>query len=357
MASFTDRLRSISFSRNVLPLLAIIAIIIAIMIVVRGQPDRTQENAVETPPKASSAFGNAPSVAGSGIVEPSSEIIEIGTSLPGIVTRVFVEPGQQVGQGEPLFAIDDRAIRARISEANAAIASARAARETARVTLATAQQQRRLYTGIEDPRAISRQEVIGSSGNVRAARAQLAQAEANIRSAEAARASATTDLGRLVVRAPIAAEVLSVNVRPGEYANSGGPQGGGAQAYMEIGNTRPLHVRIDIDENEIGRTDIGSEAIVSPRGNSDKRVEASFVRAEPLVTPKTSLTNSSSERVDVRVLQLIYQIPPDEGFFVGQQVDAFVRARDGKSAPANKSTNKPSGEAVAPGAAEADDAS
>ncbi len=330
--SLLERFRGLSFSRTVLPMLAVMAIIVAIILVIRSQPDRTQENAVETPPKASSAFGDAPSVAGAGVVEPSSEIIEIGTSLPGVVTRVFVEPGQQVAKGTPLFTVDDRATRARIAEANAAIANAQAARETARATLATAQQQRDLYRGIEDPRAVSRQEVISSSGSVRSARAQLTQADADIRRAQAARASAVTELERLTVRAPIAAEVLSVNIRPGEYVNSGGPQGGGGNAaYMEIGNTRPLHVRIDIDENEIGRTDIGADAVISPRGMSDKRVKAAFVRAEPLVTPKTSLTNSSSERVDVRVLQLIYQIPSDQGFFVGQQVDAFVRAKNGKN--------------------------
>jgi hypothetical protein len=67
---------------------------------------------------------------------------------------------------------------------------------------------------------------------------------------------------------------------------------------------------------------------VSPRGNAGRRVQASFVRAEPLVTPKRSLTNSSAERVDVRVLQLVFALPAQSGgFFVGQQVDAFVPAK------------------------------
>ena len=109
---------------------------------------------------------------------------------------------------------------------------------------------------------------------------------------------------------------------------------------MEIGNTRPKHVRIDIDENEISRVRIGSEAIVSPRGNTDVRAKATFVRAEPLVTPKISLTNAASERVDVRVLQLIYQLPEGSDFFVGQQVDAFVRAKNGDKATTNAGAAK-----------------
>ena len=324
-----SRLRNVSFARTILPVLAVVAIIIAILLVATGQPDRTQDGAAVTPPRASAAFGNAPTVAGAGVVEPSSEVIDIGTSLSGLVTKVFVTPGQQVERGAPLFAVDDRAVRSQINEANAAIARAQSARAAARTALVTAEQQLALFSGIDDKRAISRAELIDRQGAVRAARSQIAQAEAEIRSARAMRTSAQTDLGRLLVRAPIAAEILSVNIRAGEYISTGGSQGGGNSApYMEIGNTRPKHVRIDIDENEISRVKIGSEAIVSPRGNSDIRATATFVRAEPLVTPKVSLTNSASERVDVRVLQLIYQLPEESNFVVGQQVDAFVRAID-----------------------------
>ena len=96
-----------------------------------------------------------------------------------------------------------------------------------------------------------------------------------------------------------------------------------------MGQTVPLHVRVDIDESEATRVDFGKAAKVSPRGAAESQVEARFVRAEPLVVPKRSLTNSSQERVDVRVLQVIYELPDrDDGLFrVGQQVDAFIPAK------------------------------
>ena len=91
-----NRLRGVSFVRTILPILAVIAIIIAAIVVMSGQPDRSEEQPEISPPKATAAFGNQPSVAGSGVVEPSSEVIEIGTSLAGIVTKVYVAPGDQV---------------------------------------------------------------------------------------------------------------------------------------------------------------------------------------------------------------------------------------------------------------------
>jgi len=158
--------------------------------------------------------------------------------------------------------------------------------------------------------------------------AQLGVAQASVREAQAQLDSAEVDLARRTVRAPRAATVLQVNVRAGEFAPAGGQSGGNQAPLMVIGSTDPLHVRLDIDENEIERVAIGKGATISPRGASGQRTRVAFVRAEPLVVPKRSLTNSASERVDVRVLQLIYALPAaTHTYYVGQQVDGFVPAK------------------------------
>jgi HlyD family secretion protein len=316
-----------SFSRVILPILALGAIILTAVLVLGSQPDRSVKAAVKTPAKAGSALGSG-AVAGSGVVEPSSELISIGAHVSGVVSRIYVNAGQQVTAGQPLFAIDAREVQAQIAEADANIARAQANVGNARAALATANQQVALYRSIEDPRAISRQEVIGRQGIADEARTRLALAQSEVRAAQAVRASATTRMARHVVRAPISGEVLRVQLQPGEYAQAGGQGGSSAVPYMEIGSTNPLHVRIDIDEDEIARVELGADAIIAPRGASGRQIKATFVRAEPLIIPKRSLTNSASERVDVRVLQIIYAIPVGEaGFFVGQQIDSFVPAK------------------------------
>ena len=63
------------------------------------------------------------------------------------------------------------------------------------------------------------------------------------------------------------------------------------------------------------------------RGNPAISVALSFVRFEPYVLPKRSLTGDTAERVDTRVLQAIYAFAPsDFPAFVGQQVDVFIKA-------------------------------
>jgi multidrug resistance efflux pump len=133
----------------------------------------------------------------------------------------------------------------------------------------------------------------------------------------------TINLDRLTVRAPMDGEVLQLNVRLGQYA---------AYAWKEpmivLGDIRRLHVRVDIDENDLPYFSKGAEAVATLKGRPQVRFPLKFVYVEPYVIPKQSLTGYNSERVDTRVLQVIYELP-EEGaveVYVGQQMDVYLKA-------------------------------
>ena len=321
--------RNMSFSRQILPVFAIIGLVAAAIFIFFGLPDRELTEPDREPPRAPDAMAESSRVAGAGIVEPSSELVQIGSALSGLVTGLFVQPGDRVTEGQVLFTVDDRAARASLQEARAAIAEAQASIAEANTARATASRQLALYRNIDDPAAVSRAEVIRAEGEAASANQRLRLARARLEAAQARANSAQTEIGRLTVRAPIAGEILAVNIRKGEYVSTMG--GGNAQPFIEMGQTQPLYVRIDIDEEQAARVAMGADAIVSPRGAAERRVKASFVRAEPLVVPKRSLTNSAQERVDVRVLQVLYELPESNGLFrVGQQVDAYIPVGTGE---------------------------
>lgn len=263
-------------------------------------------------------------VSGSGVVEPASELITIGAQVSGIVSSVSVQVGQDVKRGDLLFTVDDRDARAQIGLAQAGITLAQARLAQARVDAADKAADYARYQSLDDPLARSGEELsrrkfaaasLASAVEVR--RAELAQARATITEAQ-------TRLRLHQVVAPIAGTILQLRARPGQPAIADG----NGDPLVTIGQTSPLHVRVDIDETDVARVDIGAPALVNPRGRTTLRIRAEFVRAEPLIVPKRSLTNSANERVDVRVLQLIYRLPDTAGrFFAGQQVDAFVPAR------------------------------
>lgn len=344
-------LKDLSFTRGILPAAALLGLVGTGIFVSRALPDHKADLA-EEPRRSGLQQGRSPlRVAGTGVVEPSSESIAVGAAVPGLVAEVFVTPGDYVSRGQPLFIVDTRALRARLKESDAAeqealaaVAEARASIEEARSGERTAKRQLELYQAVDESAAVSRAEVIRAEGEVSAARGRRELAEARLVAtqsryeAEQARAgSARVELDRATMRAPISGEILAVNIRPGEFLSNQG--GGDGRAFIEMGATRPLHVRIDVDEEQAPLVALGSPATVSPRGAEGAKVTAVFIRAEPLMVPKRSLTNSAQERVDVRVLQLIYRLPPaSELFRVGQQVDAYMPAtqRQGASRLTNR---------------------
>lgn len=115
--------------------------------------------------------------------------------------------------------------------------------------------------------------------------------------------------------------LLQVNVRVGEFA----PAQILTTPLVVMGQLAPLHLRTDIDENDVPRFRPEAEAWASPRGAAERRVKLSLVRVEPYVVPKTSLTRAGTERVDTRVLRVVYAFDPKlMPSFPGQQMDVFV---------------------------------
>src|SRR5207248_9386056 len=88
-----------------------------------------------------------------------------------------------------------------------------------------------------------------------------------------------------------------------------------------------MFVRIDVDENDAWRFKASAKAIAYVRGNRDLTTPINFYRVEPYVIPKKSLTGESTERVDTRVLQVLYSFAStDLPVYVGQQMDVFIAA-------------------------------
>ena len=267
-----------------------------------------------TPPVAPPPIEPSPkpyevSVSASGIIEALSENVAIGVPEASLVTKVYVKVWDSIQEGQPLFTLDGRELTAQLTVnlANVRVAQA---------TLQRLQDQLARLKGVNDPRAVSQDEVRTRENDVAVAQAQL----------EAAQAQVSQDqvrLARLTVRAPRAGTILQVNVRPGEYA-SATPK----NAAMILGDLEHLQVRADVDEQNASRLQRGQTATAYLKGDTTRPIELGFVRIEPYVVPKVSLTGSSTERVDTRVLQVIYsfQRPEDRPVYVGQQVDLFVKS-------------------------------
>ena len=315
-------------------------------------------------------------ISGAGIVEASTRNIAIGSPVSGIVTRVFVAVGSKVAPGDPLFVLDDRKQQSDLSVREAGLAEARtrlkrlqeAPRKEelppayerikeAEANLEDLRFQLKIMEGIADKRAISVEELNRRRYAVQAAEARLARARADLNlleagswkedlavaradvaKAEAEVGAARVEIDRLMVRAPVAGEILQVNIRPGEFAQSGVP----TQPLLLLGSLDKMHVRVDIDENDAWRFHPKAKATAFLRGQPKFQTGLIFEYVEPYVVPKRSLTGESTERVDTRVIQVIYSFKRGTlPVYPGQQMDVFVEDLTPRSAQPPVSSSSP----------------
>jgi len=343
-----------------LPVLAVGLFTFALLHVVKAQ----QHPPLLTPPLPPPRTPFGLTVAGAGIVEASTENIAIGSALPGVVVEVFVpvdKVGAQVKAGDPLFRVDDRQLKAtlRYQEASLQAAQAQLTRleamprpeevppSDAKVRVAEANvslQQDLADRGVRlsPSGAMAVEDVRQRQLTLEQARRQMLQAKAEnellragawqpdkeiaraaVAQAQAQMEQTRTELERSIVRAPIDGEVLQVNVRLGEFV--GAPP---SQALVLLGNSHKLHVRVDVDEHDIPRFHANTAAWASLRGNPAVKYPLQFMRVEPFVVPKKSLTGDNTERVDTRVLQVIYSLDlkDKQRVYIGQQMDVFIDA-------------------------------
>jgi HlyD family secretion protein len=295
---------------------------------------------------------------GTGLVEAAEENMAVPPYRTGKVVKVWVTEGQKITQGQPLYTLDTRSEAARLATVNAQMGVQQAVlsklqheprqEEVPPLKAAVAQakanwqdqltQLKRLES-VTLEGAVSQDELSKKRYAVQSAKAQLDQAQkqlaktvagtsqwdlkkarADVNVLNAQQQEQQVILAQSVVRAPKAGTVLQVNIRPGEVANTTS-----TVPPVLIGNTQQLQIRVDIDEVNANRVRPGMPAVAILRGNTQYRFKLAFNRIIPYMVPKKNLSGSPNERVDVRVLQLIYTFtPPAFPVYVGQQVDVYL---------------------------------
>jgi HlyD family secretion protein len=288
-------LRSFSFY------LAILGILLAILYSHLSEKPTPQEAPAVKPPF--SPFHNY--ISASGIVEGVDKNIEIGSPERGVVEKLWFKVGDRVKKGDPLFQIDTRALRAKIPVEEADI-------EAAKANLKKYQNLLERVTNVEDPRSISKEDYLSRQDEVKIAEAKLKEAQAQLFQTQQL-------IERMLVRAPIDGTILQQNIRVGEYVTE-------SQVPIILGDLDHLQLRVSIDEQNAAQFNKDNRAIAFPKNNTTMMFPLTFSRIEPYVIPKQSLTGSNQERVDTRVLQVLYSFDPSQKYsvYVGQQMDVFI---------------------------------
>lgn len=309
-----------------------------------------------------------------GIVEsdqPSGENVNIYPEVAGTVKTIFVAEGQEVRKGQPLLLIDESIQRATVEQQHSswqaaltvldelraqprkeALDVAIAQVDAAQASLKTAQdellKQQAAYD--LDPKSISKDALDSAANAALVAKANLEVARRNYdltkagawiyditnqekqaTALEKAYLSSSALLAKYTLVAPRDGVVMAVNVAPGSFVSTQGAYDQyteGTTPVLALGSPQGwLNVRCYVDEILVPRLPSPAKikAQMSIRGSSVK-VPIEFVRVQPFVSPKIELADEKAERVDVRVLPVIFRVKrtADMNLYPGELVDVFI---------------------------------
>ncbi len=157
--------------------------------------------------------------------------VEVRPKVSGFITKVFVHEGQTVSAGQPLFSIDSETYQAAVRQCAAAVNTAKAQANTAKLTY---QNNKKLF----DSKIIGQYELSTAANSFATAKAQVAQAEAAL-------ASAREQLAWCTVTSPSAGVVGSLPFKVGALVSASG------QALTTVSNISTMEVFFSISETQL----------------------------------------------------------------------------------------------------------
>ena len=265
----------------------------------------------------------ADSIGARGMVESIDENVRIAPLLPGLITEVYVKVGDHVKRGDPLFRQDTRDAQSRVAAQEAQVVLLEAQVKEAEVKVADKKDDLARSDRLLAQRVISEDVQKRKYFDLQSAESSLGSARANLLLARAQLSQAQVNLDLMTVKAPRDGVILRQDLHEGEYA--GVSPSDPNNPSLLLGDTTHLQLRADVDEDSASRVRAGNDALAFIKGMRSNPIPLRFVRIEPYVTTKKSLTGDSTERVDTRVLQVIYQFQsPGFPVYVGQQMDVFI---------------------------------
>lgn len=301
------------------------------------------------------------SISGVGIVKASSENIFIGVPVSRIVNKVYVSVGDDVKKGDPLLQLEDRDLQADLAVKQIAyetslarlkrlellpraedVELSEASLKNAQIELNLAKSQYEMVEGLQDSRAVSREETnrrrtnyekamtlwqqaqasfekvkAGTWGpDLEIARLESEQARANVRRVKA-------EIDRTIVKSPINGKVLQIKINEGELT----PVDTSQIPVMVVGNTKEKYLDVSINQFNATNFQPSAPAVAFLQGDARLEFPLEFVTLDPYLVNKKNLTNDIEERVDTRVLHVTYRFKnKNQKIYVGQQMDVFIES-------------------------------
>lgn len=293
----------------------LVAILIAVVVIVKGSGHSTTKVSTETVMRRNITEV----VSASGKVQPELEI-KISSDVPGEIVELNVKEGDTVKKGDLLLRINPviyqsavERMQATLNSTKANLANSQARLEQAKAQFVNAEAAFNRTEKLFKQGAVSQAEFDqakatyeSSKADVAAASEAVRGADFNVRSTEASLKESTDNLAKTSIYAPVSGTVSKLNKRKGERV-VGTAQMEGTE-IMRLANLLEMEVLVDVNENDILRVHEGDTAYVEVDAHDSRKFKGIVTEvANSANTLGLSTDQVTNFQVKIRILRESYQ--------------------------------------------------
>lgn len=238
-----------------------------------------------------------PTVLASGSLTYESQVT-LAPEVTGRVTEILVEEGDQVKRNQLLMQLDPAAPRATIEQTQAQVRQAQLSIERRQVDFDTLVARTKRFEALRIQGMVdvnSLEELVSARNlaevDLRTSREQLVQAQAQLRQAQ-------EQLAKTEIRSPLDGKITAIHVKVGQTAVPSF-SGIAGSTLVDLADTTSIHAEINVDETDIARVRVGSEARVVPAAFPDKTLLGTVEQVA--IAPRQAPGQNKSYAVRVRL--------------------------------------------------------
>ena len=188
--------------------------------------------------------------------------VKVSADVSAKITDLPVEEGDLVKKGDVLIRLDQTRYQAAVGQAEASLASAKAAEKRAEASLLEAEQTHRRNKEMFEGKLISEETYIQIQTNWEVAKANLESAQYNTKQQKAVLEEVRDNFAKTTITSPIDGTVVSLNAEVGEIVMIGTMNNAGT-VIMTVADLNTIEVEVEVDETDVARVKVGQEAKLS----------------------------------------------------------------------------------------------
>jgi membrane fusion protein, multidrug efflux system len=228
---------------------------------------------------------------------------QIRAQVPGYLVRQIYTNGSYVKKGDPLFQLDSRTFQASVDQAKGVLEQARGDLARAQAQQGKTQLDVNRYTPLAATGAISKQELDDAVQNNLSALAQMEAAKAAVSSAQASLETARLNLGFSTIIAPIDGVAGIANAQVGDYLS---PQT--VNPLTTISTVNPILVNFTPSEQEYLKAMRESEKAGESENQALGRLKWQLILTDGSIYPETGKFYALDRQVDISTGAILLQI-------------------------------------------------